>query len=90
MKRVLLLLLVLAVLQAREKNIYQQKHNQDAENPIVYEQKQFWFDQILDHYDYKTTKTWKQRYFVIDSYFNPSVGPVILFICGEYTCNGVP
>lgn len=27
---------------------------------------------------------------MIDNYFNPKVGPVFLFICGEYTCNGVP
>ncbi len=44
--------------------------------------KQYWFDQILDHYDYETTKLWKQRYFVIDNYFKPAVGPVIFFICG--------
>jgi hypothetical protein len=44
----------------------------------------------LDHYDYRTTTHWKQRYFVIEDYFKPNVGPVILYICGEYTCNGVP
>ena len=53
-------------------------------------QKEMWFDQVLDHYDYKETKFWKQRYFVIDTYFKPSVGPVFLYICGEYNCNGVP
>ena len=44
----------------------------------------------MDHFDYKTTTTWKQRYHVIENFFNPNVGPVILYICGEYTCNGVP
>lgn len=27
---------------------------------------------------------------MIEDYFNPKVGPVFLFICGEYTCSGVP
>ena len=49
---------------------------------MVYDQKQYWFDQILDHYDYKSTTLWKQRYYVVDNYFNPNVGPVILYICG--------
>jgi hypothetical protein len=33
---------------------------------------------------------WKQRYWVIDSFFNPNNGPVFIFICGEYVCQGVP
>lgn len=41
-----------------------------------------WFDQILDHYDYLSSVYWKQRYYVIDTYFNPNNGPVLLYICG--------
>ncbi len=55
-----------------------------------YNQTQYWFDQLLDHYDYTQTKTWKQRYWVIDKFYNATAGPVYLFICGEYTCSGVP
>jgi hypothetical protein len=33
---------------------------------------------------------WKQRYWAIEDYFNPKIGPVFLFICGESTCKGVP
>lgn len=29
-----------------------------------------------------------QRYYVMDDYFNPQFGPVILYICGEATCKG--
>jgi hypothetical protein len=57
---------------------------------IVYAQQQLWFDQIIDHYDYSKSKVFSQRYYVIDNFFNPKVGPVFLFICGEYTCSGVP
>jgi hypothetical protein len=45
---------------------------------------------VLDHFDYRATTFWKQRYWVIDNYFNPKIGPVYLFICGEYVCQGVP
>lgn len=55
-----------------------------------YNQTQLWFDQVLDHYDYTATTTWKQRYWVVDRFFNKTVGPVYLFICGEYTCPGIP
>jgi len=42
-----------------------------------------WFnEQIVDHFNYQDNKTWKQRYFVISDLFNPSSGPVFLFICG--------
>lgn len=90
MRVVVVLLALLIVLQAREKLKYLEKPVEGAENELVFDQKQFWFNQILDHFDYKSTAYWKQRYYVIDNYFNPKVGPVILFICGEYTCNGVP
>jgi dipeptidyl-peptidase-2 len=83
-------MLCAATLQLREKVERLEKPVDNAENPIVYDQKQFWVDQILDHYDYKSTKTFRQRYYVIDSFFNPKVGPVFIYICGEYVCNGVP
>ena len=55
-----------------------------------YTQQELYFDQLLDHYNYVDTVTWKQRYFAVEDYFNPQNGPVILYICGEYTCPGVP
>lgn len=53
-------------------------------------QREYVFDQITDHFNYNNVALWKQRYWVIDDYFTPSVGPVFLFICGESTCKGVP
>jgi hypothetical protein len=57
-----------------------------------FKQEALWFDQVLDHYNYDAVaaKTWKQRYWVMDTYFNPKVGPVFLYICGEWVCSGIP
>ena len=32
------------------------------------QQKQYWFDQVTDHYNYDSTqaRTWKQRYWAVD------------------------
>lgn len=49
----------------------------------------FWFDQILDHFNYQASNTWQQRYFVFDTFFNPKTGPIILYICGEGECKGI-
>ena len=48
------------------------------------------FRQVLDHYDYRGASYWNQRYWVISDYFNPSSGPIFLYICGEWVCDGVP
>lgn len=56
----------------------------------MFAQNQLWFKQIVDHANYQSSSTWDQRYWVIDNFFNPNVGPVFLFICGEYVCQGVP
>ena len=49
-----------------------------------------YFDQILDHFSYLPPKFWKQRYFVDDSHFNDHKGPVMLILCGEGPCGGLP
>jgi hypothetical protein len=56
----------------------------------LYEQKQYLFDQVVDHASYQNATYFKQRYWVVNDYFKPNAGPVYLFICGEYTCPGVP
>ncbi|KAF5283542.1 hypothetical protein FQA39_LY17322 [Lamprigera yunnana] len=43
-----------------------------------------WFDQKLDHFNPTDQRTWKQRYFVNDQFYNNSVeNPVFLMIGGE-------
>lgn len=58
---------------------------------ITYHQVQRWFDgQILDHFNAQDTRTFSQRYWVSSDSYTPSKGPIFLYICGEYTCPGVP
>ncbi|XP_071951761.1 putative serine protease F56F10.1 [Antedon mediterranea] len=45
-----------------------------------------WFEQKLDHFDPTDTNTWKQRYFVNDTFFKEG-GPVFLMIGGEGKAN---
>lgn len=82
-----LLLVLVAAYKERERDVYAPV---ETDHPMVFAQKQYEFTQVLDHYDYKSTAVWKQRYWAIEDFFNPNVGPVFLFICGEYTCQGVP
>lgn len=43
-----------------------------------------WFDQKIDHYRPTDLRTWKQRYFVNDTFFNGSTSsPIFLMIGGE-------
>jgi len=44
--------------------------------------KAYFFDQKLDHFDHQDMRTWKQRYFVNDTYWQPG-GPIFLQIGGE-------
>jgi len=41
-----------------------------------------WFDQKLDHFNHQDTRTWKQRYFVNDSFWQPG-NPIFVEIGGE-------
>jgi hypothetical protein len=89
---VLTALLLIMSVDCRERLRNLNTH-QPGKSPVPvpdYNQTQLWFDQVLDHYDYTATTTWKQRYWVVDKFFNNSIGPVFLFICGEYICPGVP
>lgn len=42
-----------------------------------------WIDQIIDHFNYNSDATFKQRYYILNDYFKPSTGPVYLYICGQ-------
>lgn len=68
--------------------------SQDELKPLQGEmlkgQTQAWFTNIVDHFNYQANQTYQQRYWFIDNYFNPNIGPVFVYICGEYVCPGVP
>lgn len=62
-----------------------------ASVPKNFTQRQEWFSgQLLDHFNIEDTRTFRQRYWVIDQFWDRKNGPVILYICGEYTCPGLP
>ena len=42
-----------------------------------------WFQQKLNHFDSADARTWKQRYFVNDTNWDRSDGPVFLMLGGE-------
>uniref|UniRef100_A0A1I7RJZ9 Serine protease K12H4.7 n=1 Tax=Bursaphelenchus xylophilus TaxID=6326 RepID=A0A1I7RJZ9_BURXY len=47
-----------------------------------------WFNQKLDHFDIFSTETWRQQYFVNESYYHPG-GPQILYVYGGSAASGV-
>jgi len=49
--------------------------------------KQLWHTQTLDHFNYLDQRTYEQRYWVNDKFFDEVEGPIFLYICGEYTCS---
>ena len=89
MKHILLLALLAAVL-ARDDPKYDALYHQPQPLKAVLGQEMHWFDQVVDHYDYRAAEYFKQRYWVVKDYFNPRIGPVFLYICGEWVCSGVP
>lgn len=46
-------------------------------------------DQLLDHFNPLSSERWSQRYFVVSDFWANNSAPVLLYICGEATCNGV-
>lgn len=50
-----------------------------------------WFPfQLVNHFDRQDNRTYPQRYWSVDQYYDRKTGPVLLYICGEYTCPGIP
>lgn len=47
-----------------------------------------WFENRINHFDEKDSRTYKQRYWVNDKFYagKNAQGPVFLYICGEWTC----
>jgi len=48
-----------------------------------------WLDQYIDHYDYLSSSTFKQRFYIIDDFYKGNSAPIYLYICGEAECRGV-
>eukprot|EP00357_Protocruzia_adherens_P027861 CAMPEP_0115045158 /NCGR_PEP_ID=MMETSP0216-20121206/47961_1 /TAXON_ID=223996 /ORGANISM="Protocruzia adherens, Strain Boccale" /LENGTH=372 /DNA_ID=CAMNT_0002427943 /DNA_START=1209 /DNA_END=2323 /DNA_ORIENTATION=- len=46
--------------------------------------------QLLDHYNLLDKRTWSQRYWQYDHFFDSKEGTVLMYVCGEYVCPGLP
>lgn len=82
MKKISLIFLLILVVFARDYPSYSQRYPTDQLQSIIIDEEIYNFKQILDHLDYLSITHWNQRYWVYQSYFNPKIGPVFLFICG--------
>lgn len=89
-KLLILSLFVVLCFSLRDDPKYWSKGYSSSEFKLQTDNAQNWFTQIVDHFNYQTTQTYQQRYWVYENYFNPNVGPVFVYICGEYVCQGVP
>ncbi|RYG51870.1 hypothetical protein EON67_02475, partial [archaeon] len=53
-------------------------------------QTQYWYNnQTLDHFNLVDNRTYSQRYWLVTDFWSAPTAPVILYLCGEYTCPGV-
>ncbi|KAK4585237.1 hypothetical protein RGQ29_022768 [Quercus rubra] len=52
-------------------------------------QKEFWFNQTLDHFSPFDHRQFQQRYYEFLDHFRLPDGPIFLKICGESSCNGI-
>ena len=63
----------------------------DTKNPIDINVEDFelhTFDNQIDHFNVLDNKTFKQRYWVNNKYWQgDGVGPNLLYLCGEYACS---
>lgn len=49
---------------------------------------QGWFDAKIDHFNYQSTATYKQRFWQNNVYCaDLATCPIFIYICGEYTCS---
>lgn len=82
--------LVLAIaLLALMTAVHGWEYNNPYVSAVLSAQKQDWIDQYIDHYDYSSNRTFRQRYYVLDDFFNGNDGPAYLYICGEAECRGI-
>ncbi len=85
----LIITLIIAQVNARYRPSKVKAPNSPPEVTHKFTQKQYVFDQPIDHSNYQDNSFWKQRYWVVNDYFVPKVGPVYIFLCGEWVCEGI-
>ena len=43
----------------------------------------YWFTNIVDHFSHKKSGTYEQRFWYVDTYFDPSKYHIFIYLCGE-------
>lgn len=76
-----LLLLLPAVISAWE---YNNPYRMVVSSAAV----QDWIDQPIDHFNYYSKDTFRQRYYILSDFYAAG-GPAYLYICGEAECRGI-
>ena len=61
-----------------------------AQLPPIQQSQYNYTQQLLDHFSPLDNRTWTQRYWVINQFYDPANGPVILYICGKQTAPPSP
>ena len=51
---------------------------------------QSYYTQKLDHFNPRDKRTFSQRYYVSDEFYQSGQSPIFLYICPEATCGGFP
>lgn len=90
MRYLIFFIFLLALAMAKDNPKYDTLYRPPSNIRIIKSQEMHWFEQIIDHYDYRQEQHFQQRYWVVEEYFNPKIGPVFIYICGEWVCDGVP
>ncbi|KAL6061256.1 Thymus-specific serine protease [Balamuthia mandrillaris] len=66
-----------------------QLQKQFLQNKPTHAAKELWYTQKLDHFNKQDRRTWQQRYFVNESFWNADLpGPIFLQIGGEAPISG--
>jgi serine protease 16 len=75
-------LVTFALVQSLESRPWKRRKKQQSFSSSSTVDSSLFFDQVQDHNDATNTKTWKQRYFLNQTFFNGE-GPVFLCVGGE-------
>ncbi len=78
-QKICLLFVVLLFIQTTINWEYNNPYNLLTSAATV---KQDWIDQVIDHFNYNSDQTFKQRFYALEDYYRPG-GPAYLYICGE-------
>jgi hypothetical protein len=89
MRRVVILLLV-ALSAFSISSVVAKAWPKYLQSPSTRNSNALWFEQTIDHFNPQNTKTFKQRYYEDNSYWQQPNGPIFLFISGEAALPGSP